>query len=100
MVKTAKQQDAHTLYLLQTVPGIGKSLSLVRLYAMYTIARFPRVQDCVSSCRVVKCAQESAGQCYGTSGTKLGTACLTWAFSEAAVLFLRTHPAGQTSLAR
>jgi transposase len=31
MVTTAKQQDAHTLYLLQTVPGIGKSLRLVLL---------------------------------------------------------------------
>ena len=28
MVKTAKQHDANTLYLLQTVPGIGKILSL------------------------------------------------------------------------
>jgi transposase len=28
---TAKQHDANTLYLLQTVPGIGKSLSLVLL---------------------------------------------------------------------
>jgi len=32
IVKAAKPQDAHTLYLLQTVPGIGKILSLVRLY--------------------------------------------------------------------
>jgi hypothetical protein len=31
----------------------------------------------------------------GTSGTKIGNAHLTWAFSEAAVLFLRDHPAAQ-----
>ena len=30
-VKAAKQHDAQTLYLLQTVPGIGKILSLVLL---------------------------------------------------------------------
>jgi len=48
MVKTAKQHDAHTLYLLQTVPGIGKLLSLVLLSEMQDIARFPRVQDVVS----------------------------------------------------
>src|SRR5712691_2484610 len=30
IVKTAQQHDANTLYLLQTVPGIGKILSLVR----------------------------------------------------------------------
>jgi transposase len=31
IVKAAQQHDAHTLYLLQTVPGSGKSLRLVRL---------------------------------------------------------------------
>jgi transposase len=100
IVTTAKQHDANTLYLLQTVPGIGKILSLVLLYEIHDIARFPRVQDFVSYCRLVKCAKESAGKRYGTSGTKIGNASLKWAFSEAAVLFLRNHPAGQKSLAR
>jgi hypothetical protein len=31
IVHTAKQHDANTLYLLQTVPGIGKILRLVLL---------------------------------------------------------------------
>jgi len=100
IVKTAKQHDANTLYVLQTVPGIGKILSLVLLYEMHDIARFPRVQDFVSYCRLVTCAKESAGKRYGTSGTKIGNASLTWAFSEAAVLFLRNNPAGQKYLAR
>jgi len=100
IVKMAKQHDANTLYLLQTVPGIGKILSLVLLYEIHDIARFPRVQDFVSSCRLVKCAKESAGKRYGTSGTKIGNAYLKWAFSEAAVLFLRNNPAGQKYLAR
>lgn len=100
IVTTAKQHDANTLYLLQTVPGIGKILSLVLLYEMHDIARFPRVQDFVSYCRLVKCAKESAGKRYGTSGTKIGNAYLKWAFSEAAVLFLRNNPAGQRYLAR
>ena len=99
-VQTAKQHDANTLYLLQTVPGIGKILSLVLLYEMHDIARFPRVQDFVSYCRLVQCAKESAGKRYGTAGTKIGNACLKWAFSEAAVLFLRNNPAGQKYLAR
>jgi transposase len=97
---TAKQPDAHTLYLLRTVPGIGEILSLVLLYEIHDIERFPRVQDFVSYCRLVKCAKESAGKRSGTSGTKIGNAYLTWAFSEAAVLFLRNNPAGQKSLAR
>lgn len=67
---------------------------------MHDIARFPRVQDCVSYCRLVKCAKESAGKRYGTSGTKIGNAYLKWAFSEAAVLFLRANPAGQKVLTR
>jgi hypothetical protein len=75
-------------------------LRLVLLSAMHDITRFPRVQDCVSSCRLVNCAKESAGKRSGTAGAKIGNASLTWAFSEAAVLFLRNHPAGQTYLAR
>jgi transposase len=100
VLKTAKQHDANTLYLLRTVPGIGEILSLVLLYELHDIQRFPRVQDFVSYCRLVKCAKESAGKRYGTSGTKMGNAYLKWAFSEAAVLFLRAHPAGQKLLAR
>jgi transposase len=100
ILTTAKQHDANTLYLLRTVPGIGEILSLVLLYEIHAIQRFPRVQDFVSYCRLVKCAQESAGKRYGTSGSKIGNAYLKWAFSEAAVLFLRANPAGQKYLAR
>src|SRR5919197_3692680 len=100
IVQTAKQHDAQTLYRLQSVPGIGKILSLVLLYEIHDITRFPRVQDFVSYCRLVKCTKESAGKRYGTSGTKIGNSHLKWAFSEAAVLFLRANPAGQKYLAR
>jgi transposase len=100
IVKTAKHHDAHTLHLLQTVPGIGKILSLVLLYEIHDITRFPRVQDFASYCRLVKCAKESAGKRSGTSGSKIGNAHLKWAFSEAAVLFLRDNPAAQKFLTR
>jgi transposase len=100
IVTAAKQHDAHTLALLQTVPGIGKSLRLVLLYELHDIQRFPRGQDCLSSGRLGKCAKESAGKRYGTGGTKSGNAYLKWAFSEAAVLFLRDNPAGQKALTR
>jgi transposase len=100
IVKAAKQHDANTLYRLQTVPGIGKILSLVLLYEIHDIQRFPSVQDFVSYCRLVKCAKESAGKRYGTAGAKRGNAYLKWAFSEAAVLFLRDNPAGQKYLTR
>jgi transposase len=100
IVKAAKQHDPNTLYLLQTVPGIGKILSLVLLYEIHDIQRFPSVQDFVSYGRLVKCAKESAGKRYGTAGNKIGNAYLKWAFSEAAVLFLRDNPAGQKYLTR
>jgi transposase len=100
IVKAAKHHDANTLYLLQTVPGIGKILSLVLLYEIHDIDRFPRVQDFVSYCRLVKSAKESAGKRLGTSGKNIGNAHLKWAFSEAATLFLRQNPAGQKRLAR
>ena len=100
VLKTVKQHDANTLDLLRTGPGIGAILSLVLLYEIQDIQRFPRVQDFVSYCRLVKCAKESAGKRLGTSGTKIGNAYLKWAFSEAAVLFLRNNPQGQKYLAR
>ena len=100
IVKTAKHHDANTLYLLQTVPGIGKILSLVLLYEIHQIDRFPRVQDFASYYRLVKCAKESAGKRSGTSGSTIGNAHLKWAFSEAAVLFLRDNPAAQKLLSR
>jgi transposase len=100
ILKAAKQHNSNTLYLLRTVPGIGEILSLVLLYEIHDIQRFPRVQDFVSYGRLVKCAKESAGKRYGTSGSKIGNASLKWAFSEAAVLFLRANPAGQKYLAR
>jgi transposase len=69
-------------------------------YEIHQINRFPSVQDFVSSCRLVTWAKSSAGKRLGTSGAKIGKAHLQWAFSEAAVLCLRDHPAAQTYLAR
>jgi transposase len=99
-VRMAKQHDPDTFYRLQSVPRIGKILRLVLLYEIHDIRRFPRVHDFLSSCRLVKCAQTSAGKRYGTSGAKIGNAYLKWAFSEAAVLFLRDNPAGQKYLTK
>jgi len=92
--------DQHSLILLRTVPGIGKILSLVILYEIHTIERFPKVQNFASYCRLIKCKKVSAGKSYGTSGKKIGNAYLKWAFSEAAVLFLRKNPEAQAWLQR
>jgi transposase len=97
---TAKPHKATTRDRLRTVPGSGELLCLVLLDESHDIQRVPRGHDVVSSCRLVTCAQASAGKRSGTSGTTIGHASLPWAFAEAAVLCLRTTPAGQTSLAR
>jgi hypothetical protein len=46
---------------LPTGPGIGTRLRLVLLYDIHAIDRFPRVQDCGSSWRLVQCAKAAAG---------------------------------------
>ena len=84
--------------ILQSVPGIGQILSLVMLYEIHDIARFPRVQEFLSYCRLVKCKKESAGKSYGTSGAKICNAYLKCTFSAVAVLFLRQNPHAQTWL--
>ena len=100
ILRHAKQHDAQAYHLLDSVPGIGKILGLVLLYEVHDIHRFPRVQDFVSYCRLVKSKKESAGKTYATSGNKIGNANLKWAFSEAAVLFLKDNPVGQAYVAR
>jgi len=86
---TSALADANTFYRLPSVAGIGTLLALMLLYEIHDMQCFLRVQDFLSYCRLVKCAREAAGKRYGTAGTKIGNAYLQWAFSEAAVLFLR-----------
>ena len=94
ILRTARLHAPNTLHLLRSVYGIGRILSLTILYEIHDIHRFPRVQDFVSYARLVKCARESAGKRSGSSGKKIGNVHLKWAFSEAAVLFLRGNPEG------
>jgi transposase len=95
LTRSAKAHAVQTFARLQSVPGIGQILALVILYEIQDIARFPRVQDFVSSCRLVKCAKESNGKRLGTSGKKIGNVHLRWAFAEAAVLFIRQSQPGK-----
>jgi transposase len=65
IVKAAKHHDANTLYLLQTVPGIGKLLSLVLLYEIHDIGP---LSDGAGFCLLL-----SPGQvCQGIGGQTLG----------------------------
>ena len=76
-------------------PGVGKILSMTMLYEIHDIARFERVQNFASYARLVKCEKSFSGKRLGTGGAKIGNVHLKWAFSEAAVLFLRANPPAQ-----
>ena len=70
---TAMHHNPQALHLLKTVYGIGNILSLVILYEIHDINRFPRVQDFVSYARLVKCTRESAGKRHGSTNKKIGS---------------------------
>jgi transposase len=100
ITRSAKVHDVQSFSRLQSVPGIGQILALVILYEIQDIARFPRVQDFVSYCRLVRCAKESNGKRLGTSGKKIGNVHRRWAFAEATVLFVRQSQPGKAYFAR
>lgn len=98
IVREAKRHDADAFHRLRSVPGIGKVLALTILYEIHDITRFGRVQEFASYARLVKGQKQSAGKMLGTSGAKMGNVHLKWAFSEAAVLFLRHTKDGKKLL--
>ncbi len=61
----------------------------------HDINRFKRPQELASYSSLVRCARESAGKVSGSGGKKIGNVHLKWAFSEAAVGFLRNNPEGK-----
>jgi transposase len=98
----AKRHDAGGFYRLRSIDGVGKVLALTMLYEIHDIGRFPRVQDFLSYCRLVRGRKESAGKrCGGgSSGKKIGNAHLKWAFSVATVLFMRQREAAKRFVER
>lgn len=100
IVREAKRHNADAFHRLRSVPGIGKVLALTILYEIHDITRFDRVQEFASYARLIKCARESGGKKLGTGGAKMGNVHLKWAFSEAAVTFLRHNPEGQKLVKR
>ena len=100
ILQQTKAVHAKGYRLLTSIPGIGRVLALTILLEIGDIDRFPSVKQFASYARLVKCKAESAGKSYGTQGSKIGNAHLKWAFSEAAVLFLRGNPPAQKYLAK
>jgi transposase len=74
------------LAVLQTIPGVGRILSLTILLEIDTVGRFDSRQQFCSYARLITPKQESAGKVVGVGNARAGNAWLKWAFSEAAVL--------------
>jgi transposase len=92
LLAATRQLASRDYALLNTVPGIGRSLALTILYEIDSVERFPTLKDFSSYCRLVKGSVASAGKIKGTRGAKLGNPYLRWAFGEAAVIGKRDHP--------
>jgi transposase len=95
LTQKAKVHDVDNFYRLRSIPGVGKILAMTLLYEIHDIDRFERVQNFASYARLVKCEKSSSGKRLGIGGAKIGNVHLKWAFSEAAVLFLRGNPPAQ-----
>ena len=100
LLRRAKLHDPHSCSLLRTIPGIGDILSLVLLYEIHTIDRFPSVGDLLSYARLVTPKQTSDGKVTGHSGAKIGNVHLKWAFSEAVLWMLRNSEQAKAFLKR
>jgi hypothetical protein len=83
------QADRPGLALLKTAPGIGKVLGLTALLETGPIARFARVGDYASYCRMVDSVRLSNGKKKGQGNRKCGNRFLCWAYIEAAHYALR-----------
>ncbi len=77
-------------YLL-SIPGVGKTLSLVIMLETGPIERFEKVGNYVSYCRKVSSKWTSNDKKKGKGNKKNGNRYLSWAFSEAAELARRFH---------
>jgi transposase len=100
LVRQATLHDPRACRLLRTIPGIGKILSLVLLYEIHTIDRFPSVGDFLSYARLVTPKQTSDGKITGHGGAKIGNVHLKWAFSEAVLWMLRNSEDAKAFLKR
>ena len=69
---------------LQSMPGVGKILSLTIMLETGNIDRFPKVGDFASYCRKVPANWISNNKKKGKGNTRNGNKYLAWAFSEAA----------------
>ena len=95
MIETSVQRKVihqDPFHGLQTIPGIGKILSLTIMLETGAIERFPKVGNYSSYCRKVPVQWVSNSKSKGKGNKKNGNKYLAWAFSEAAEFCRRYDP--------
>jgi len=96
----AEEHYPAELAVLQTIPGVGRIISLTILLEIDTVTRFDTRQQFCSYARLITPRQESGGKVVGVGNAKCGNAWLKWAFSEAAVLSAQKDERMRKCLAR
>ncbi len=84
-----KVKMKNTFKYLDTIPGVGKVLSLTIMLETGPVDRFPKVGNYASYCRKVPTGWISNGKKKGKGNKKNGNRYLAWAFSEASELARR-----------
>ena len=100
IMRKAKAFDSRMSHRIKTVPGVGDIQALTILFEVIDINRFETVQLFCFYSRLVKCHKESTGKKAGTSGSKIDNAHLKWAFSEAAIHFIRDSDQAKVYVAK
>jgi transposase len=91
----ARAKPRNEFGLLRTVWGIGPILALTVMLEVGDIARFKKVGNFASYCRLVKTDRLSAGKRKGSGNARNGNPYLSWAFSEAAHFAIRYQDAAR-----
>lgn len=88
----AREHDRTLLNLMLTIPGVGEMHSLILLYEIYDINRFPSPQQFSSYCRLVKCERSSAGKKSGGGNQKIGNPYLKWSIGNIILSAVKVSP--------
>jgi transposase len=88
----ASQSKGKNWKLINSVPGIGKTLGAIILLETGTIERFASPGNFASYARCVDSIRVSNGKKKGEGNTKNGNKHLAWAFVEAAHFAARFYP--------
>lgn len=82
-------RDSETFQVLNTVPGVGKTLALTIALEAGDMSRFAGAGNFASYARTVDSRRESNGKRKGDGNAKCGNKHLAWAFIEAAHFAVR-----------